>query len=477
MTAQIVRPRAYVASPLTQGNRVSAESVIIQSAIDSIPQAKVTLHRGAGVKRSSSDELIRNLSDWRRRRRDGGQDTPDTSLSVHDGKGGELLLEGFVAAPALTLTGDRTEEEIMILGKDSALMSLDLSIYSAGSASVRTQKTNSQLSKLQLTATGDLVDILSEVTNVLVRNYGSVLAGEGSASSKLMLSRQHQINQGPPLQTWREILHESEVIYDAWTRLLESKEKGAYAAALVDRIATIVQTSNGSFWDTIMRLNAEFLMFYRPSYSGHGQLVRMDDKTRSNIPKTIDRVGMSIIDGSTKLLALGGVVIKGVGGESTRTQTDQSTTSHIVGYYPEVLRPGYLLTIPMPPWLGKISSSRPAVVRASANGVGDDDVYSVINYVKGQKSEQNEILETGEIVEGILNEYAKVAFNAVAGDEVTATIRMPLDLTVEPGYRLQLRTSSGDLFSAFVHGVTHQVELSAGRQLLSQTTLNLTHLT
>jgi hypothetical protein len=460
----------------------SVETLRVTMAVNEIPTAAVTTLRAGGetVRKPLSADIISTLR-GRQQKRLAGLPSPDVSISADDGNGGKLEFKGFMVAPVLEISTTSTVDSFTALGLDGILDALDLSIYEAGYKVTRGEASvtgNADdevvLDPIPSADSGDVEKLLGDITDVLVGNYDKTLQRQDHPSLKKLITQQHSVNSGLPLETWKKILSNSKVNYESWSAACTASP--GMASQITSRMHEVLVQKNGGFWSTVNALMATFQMYYVPSTSDSGTFFRADKRVEDasgNLDLSVTSVNVS--DGNHRLMPIGGVVMMRQAASNTRTPKNAPKIQAIAAQYPDPLLPGFTQREVPPVWLLHRDGSHVVGIDKKGSGGKKPLDLSKDGYIS-RKEGAIEIHKGFDDAAGsVLDELCKVIFKEMQVAHSTAMATIPLDFTQKVGKRVTVEVLSGGSFTAFVSRVVHSVDLRQGKDLNSFTQLSFSH--
>lgn len=485
MSAPSVRKPSITLTSL--GGAISVEGITFIASVNSAPTVEVLLRRAAAdvVHPLSSEVLaaMRANQAFRFRVKDG---VPDSTVVADDGNGGKLTFSGFAVAPVLEQSVVSSSETLNIVGVDAFLNSLGFSIYSSRSEELRKEELPDLFTRTPSRFTGDVVGIMSEVTNFMVSNFDATVQEAESDAQKNVITKKHEANANG-LKVWSYLLSDSDVKFpDTWAALF--KEYPELGKSVVERVKNMMQQRTNSFWDVINGLGAEFLFFYRPMMDGStGRFVRVDKKLRDDGAKNLDAglTRFASTDGNASMLPLAGVIIYGPTLQGLRREEQPSMVNTPVGQYPVEITAGYFQETQAPGWLAEGKIGFQPFAKAEVLAPADPGAVSKekknldpADYVSRKEELGRSIKAVTNGLSAILQDLAEIMYKDMKYADSTATLEIPLDFTIEVGVRYNFRVSKdGAQFSGFVRALRHSLQLQGGNTLSSGTVLSLTHIT
>jgi len=481
-------PRIAKLSAVVNGGEYSAEGVVMNMEVNHFPTVNVTLHNKADdvVRSALASSTLADIAKLQAQRL-AGRSSTDLSVNVDDGRGGSTQFDGFIAAPTLATSRSGYAKQLTGLGVAAVLDAMDLSIYEAGS--VRQLAENDltgtggeQLDPIPEASDGNIIGLISAVTDVLVGNFETTLNSKSQAGTKALMQRQHEINSGLPLQTWEQILSDSEVEFSTWEDVF--KQHPNAAAVMTNALKSIMTNRTTGFWNTVRMLMSSFQMHYIPSFQGPGRFERADTKVgKTGGSLRVSGARVDVSDGSPYILQPGGVVMmaQAVRPQLAENAVDSGDDS-IVAYAPDPIASGFIQKISPPLWL--IGPDGAPILGSEVDQAQDSSGknLSLADYIQRRKGNAEFMEKVGTVVGGALTELCEVMFKELQLADSSVSLRMPLDLSISDriGERLSITVldssgASSGSFEAFVHGVTHSIELRAGKELDSFTSVRCTH--
>lgn len=470
------------------GGQYSPDSLRFEMDVNSFPMVTAGVVETDGqvtVSAPLTSDVLSHLGRLQQQRLAGRTD-PDMIVEADDGIGGSILFSGFVSAPILELSRGNTTNKFSSVGKAAMLDAMDLSIYRAGYITERKETSSNdgenQLKPIPAAKDGDVAATLQQITDVLVSNFDVMLAGEHRELSKKILQMQHDINTQGPLDMWREILAASSVKFASWD--IAFQKCPAIARQLTENVRHALEARTPGFWNIIRSLLSSFQMYYVPSFDGVGRFERADNRVKKTDSQIfVSASELSISDGSPRILPPGGVVMTGAATLAERLETQGSP--RIMAFAPNPLIQGFIQQETIPFWLVRSKDGTPILGSEIDTKTGNPSSGPVDLALAKLRERKRKIAayryEVDTASEGIMTELCEVMFQNLQLEHATASITLPLEFSVNQhvGKRLSVEVlgngQTGGSFEAFVSGVTHTVDLRAGKELNSFTQLRLSH--
>jgi len=478
-------------SAVVNGGKLSAESLRFEMDINSFPvvRCSTTAPTNDPVKSPLSSELLKRIADLQKKRLAGVTKT-DVTIVAKDGTGGSLKFAGFTSAPVLQMNRYSTIDQFSAIGEDALIDSLDLSIYTAGYTTSREEtggRSKEKLKPILASEDGKIAATISEITDVLVKNYDVTLAGETFPITRELLGLQHQINTNGPLELWKKVLSNSNVVFKSWDKAF--KLNNYLGVRLSERVKEILTSRTPGFWNKMRAIMSDFQMFYVPSFEGVGKFERGDKKVGDPEGEIeVSLTGLSVADGSARLLQPGGVTM--IGPTARASRLEAAATPHIpkvVAFAPDPLLPGFIQTEVIPFWLQgplgvPIMGSELDETKGAPSAASDKRDLSLTNRKKRQEQGFKYKAEVDLVSAGVMTEICELVFKEIQLASSTAMLSLPLDFKVSAhiGKRVTVKVlgqkgeKAGE-FTAFVTGMTHSVDLAQGKSLNSSTQVRCSH--
>lgn len=470
-------------SVVVNGGDYRVERIKMTIAMNTVPSVVVAAVKStrATVYRPTSAVVVDDIRE-RQQKRLAGKTEPDISMVIQDGRNSTLNFKGYLAAPILELSETAARDQFSVIGEDSALDGLDMSFYKAGSKFIRADEKNSLL-PLPASKDGDVSQLAYEVTAVLEKNFNVSLLDEQDENQRALLTRQHQLNSGTPSLVWLHILQNSkgQTVYDSWARAAaETNSIEVLSSQMTRRMVELIQQKTSGFWTCLNGIMAAFQLCYKPATEGSGSLMRVDKKVSMNAEKKVVHPSiMSLSDGSSRIMQLGGVVLAASAQQNIRPDEKNQAPQQIYAQYPNPALPGYIHKDSPPSWL--LNEGVPVVPSELTAAV--ENRYPSLNLLDlasrlsgGGQASTVSAAELNNISRGVMTEYCKVLYDSLRLADSTAELTIPLDVSYRVGERYQFVNGLGDpLFTGFLNGVIHSIDLREGRELDTFTQLSITH--
>lgn len=461
------------------GGKGSAEGITITAAVDTVTSVQVVMHRATGkVVRPLAGTMLKAMADVQKARFE-PKVQPDTSVTASDGNGGTFSFRGYSVAASLGQSKVSNEETIHVIGFDSQLDGLNMSIYGSRADQRRAETPETSYTATPNSKTGNIAQLILEISDVLYGNFQATLDDAQNGPLKELLQRKHESNH-LPLEIWTHVLRNSKVDYPEWAAAFAERPMLRISAA--ERTKEMLQQKSSSFWSTVAGLGAEFQFFYRPKMTGGpGGFFRADVKTGPpvrTIPLGVTRFSAS--DGSTSTLPLAGVVLFGPPQPGWRMEDAPiGTSGAVIGRWPPAPATGFYFQSSPPSWLetaGGFLALAPSAIQGPPAPATAPKNYDPAGYGERRTGLRADGIAAGDLVGQMLQAYAKVMYEDMKYADSTATLELPLDFTLEVGVRYKFElVKEGASFTGFVRALSHTLQLQGGTSMVSYSTLTLTH--
>lgn len=456
----------------------TASGVTITMGIDQPARADVVWYRSTDkVQKPLGPEMISRMAASQAARLK-ARTSPDTTLTLTDSQGNTLTFKGYAVAPAISETVSNTQERLAIIGVDSVIADLNLSIYGSLPNFIRDEMDpESKYLKTPVIESGNVTQMFADITDALVGNLAVSINDTDSSTFRQVITLRDQVNQQAALPAWKAILSNSDATYTSWPPFLKAYPVQSFC--LSQRALEDMQQNAKTFWGVMGALMNDFMLYYVPDTETNGKLVRRDQKTLGPTEDgDISVTTAYITDGSTALQPITGVVVQGPPRGGLRVEGNLFGDRGVVtGNYPAQLTAGSIIDMPPPPWMiaagGVMPVSDPEVNLSD----GDNPDLSLETY-QGEVTALTQDWSKAEGVYGkALSEYAQVIFQESQLADSVAQLSGPLNLALKCGKRYRFKQKDGSLFTGFVYSLVHQLQLEEGREVTQLTNIGVSHVT
>jgi len=465
------RPNAEVKLP--SGKEFVPDSVRIVYAVDSFPYATVSMHEKRGgttrvddVKSSEAAGPAGELQKVMFQARF----TPDASLRLFDGHS-ELEFAGYVSDPRANMSPGSVGNTVTIGHESSLINALRLS-------SLPEIKGDYRL-KLE-SVTGDLAERFTKVTDTIVSNYESdptqyLIEQSGDSG---VLSQIHETNK-KILPLWKTLLKNS-VGGVGWPEITTPPTTGTqlsqFNLGVNDAIRNTLKQGTGGFMGTIRSLTSEFQLAFVPSkYVGSlGKFINWTSilAEESNLGP-LDFTHGEFSGGSPRILPVSNVIVSLTANSFYRDSVVPSVgkvaSVKNIAMWPEKFQGGNIIPLSAPRWF-------PTMLDVSKNDFQEQPNQTLANYEsKFKKAVELRSKIEDEVYRVLLLRYARNYYNYASLRESTASVTIPMDLSIEVGKRYELKTQEGVIGSGFLQRVTHNMHTGGNNSSAATTSLLFSH--
>ncbi len=481
---QIITPSVAVTAPLGLS---SAASVTLSAAVNSDVVITMTLHGGEQAGNAAIPAFNGQVSEIMGQAQAAAYGrtsmSPDTRVNIDDGRGGQLLFEGFMVGPAYQLFRGSVQPSLRAVGKGAILEHLKLDIYS-GRFDHSSGPSGKLSEGLNTASTGVEADSLPQrlldLTGRLIEHWTANKQLTTSQLTKTLSENRHALNQQGPLPAWKRLLENSKSFLDfAWFQRMADNQ--AFNNSFNDALVQTLRSESPGFSSVLASLAAQFNLFSVPSRDGDvGSLRRLEQQVTLS-PRTLRLSTESIMTSVAPpngLFPLAQVVMRGVarkafnGSRGSTSVTVGDTDGQVVAVYPEtVASAGDVLTIGPPRFMDFVLP----FFDASGSGGKKAEDYDRFATALDYSAKLVDRFED-EVVRTMVADYCKSVYraNALAGSQVSFST--PLDLSLWPGERYEVTDAEGrPIFTGFLTGVDHALSRIPGGGAASSR-LNFTHI-
>lgn len=445
----------------------------IRLEVNQVARAEISaLPNGKGkvvpVTEASVLDEVKKINNERKQ----GKTAQDFELNVSS-NGKSLKFKGYSVAPRFSVNKQgNVSFRVNGAGVDSIMDGLNLSIYRHSGATAEAQ-TSQELAPIPEEKEGKIPNMLKNCTDVLLKNFSLVLLNTSPAEVAALLTRQHELNQGEPINRWYELLKNSDVTYEKWAAIAE--KHSVVSSQISEQATKMMQQSSSGFWSMLNGLMGSFLMYYVPSLDGTGKFMRLDNKMKVETSLgDFSPIAADFMEGDRSLLPLGGVVMIAPGSGTTCTETTGGQM--VAGGYPDPLNPGYAYRTTPPTWMLELDGVPvvgSTVDTAPPDPGPDYSLPKLRGNMETAKTFRKDVAKAGT---SFLDELCEIIYKDKLYMSSQATFTLPLDLSLPYGVRVSGKFGDSS-FEGFIESLEHRARLDGGKTLSATSTLTLTHIT
>jgi hypothetical protein len=402
-----------------------------------------------------------------------GQTAQDFELNVSS-NGKSLTFKGYSVAPRYSVSRQgNVSFRLNGAGVDSIMDGLNLSIYRHSGATADAE-TSQELKPIPKETEGKIPNMLKKCTDVLLENFPLVVLNTSPPEIAELLTRQHELNQGDPINRWYELLKNSEVTFEKWAAI--AAKHPVISSQIAEQATKMLQQSSSGFWSMLNGLMGSFLMYYVPSLDGTGKFQRLDKKMEVQASLgDFSPISADFMEGDRSMIPLGGVVMIAPGAKNTCTETNGGEM--IAGHHPDPLNPGYAYRTTPPTWMLELSGV--PVVGSTVDTEPPDPKtpnYSLPRLRSNMKTAKEFRKGVAKAGTSFLDELCKIIYKDKLYMSSQASFTVPLDLGLPYGVRVSGKFGDSN-FEGFIESLEHRARIEGGRTLSATSTLTLTHIT
>lgn len=407
----------------------------------------------------------------------------DSGLTINDGAGGTLEIEGFLTGPSYTLHRGNVRPTLRISGSGALLEHLKLDIYVGRLGDEGGEEDSQPLQGAAEQATGDnLADRLRSLTEKMIRVWEANRQLENDPASSALMDNRHSLNNQGPLALWYRLLSNSTGNLEDLPWLDKLSRSEAYNAQFNERVLSIMRSKALGFSQVMASLAAGFQLFSIPGRDGSvGELRLLRDQVQGE-EKTL-RLSSSalMLNGAQPqgLFPVKQVIMRGVASNPfhpTDRDAAPAVGNHdgqILGAFPTgaAVAGGDVLMVEPPFHMADVlpifdtrppratSKEDPAKLSSSLQRIG-----TLVNQFQD------------EVVRAMVEDYCRTVYIDRSLGGTGASYSVPLDLSLWPGDRYRVTAADGSvLFTGFLAGVDHTLARNSGGGEAS-TNLTFTHM-
>lgn len=369
------------------------------------------------------------------------------TITVQDGSQQTLSFIGYDAAPSHSVMFGRVSNGKTLVHRCSKLFFINTSIY-------HLPPDKFALFPEEIESFKSPTEMMKLVLQRCLDTFEESLESDTSLSDKgtALLKRIHNKNLEVINELWFPILDAStESDLDSFSEVMEKiyivRDK------TFNSIYQSYVNNNTDFSTVISQFCSMFQMVFIPSTDGRAPGKFISYKKMMSDPEEKDVVISSIAmsPGASRFLTVSGVFIQGAPGDNYWGLL--SDGSGVVSWPEEIPEQGELIPMSAPSWI-----PRELFPEETPPDGKNLDLNENANIAEAKAAERK---EDANVVEKVLKEMARLAYNNAALGPATATIVTVLDVSWEIGKRYAVKQAGGDLlFSGFLKGLTHRVSSS-----------------
>ncbi len=483
-TVETRRPKVTIECPLGD---VSCDELVINASIRAHTTATFTAYTGneasSAATRILSTEVAAKMGEAQTIGFSNRTD-PDTVITVDDGAGNEVSFDMFLTSPTFLMNTASIRPGFGAVAASALMGNLKMDIYTTNTSRNKGNKGElggSTLSIEEEAKSQNLARRLREVCDLAIKNWTRY--GQGTSAQAQIKSQRHEINTSGPLDSWYELLTNSEESLSSssvWMKILTKDGTDAVNRDFNTELLSVLRGTSRDFQEIIDTLCAMFQLVMIPDITGApGKLAVMPELLMAS-PETLELPASSMLlngDASHDLLPVQQVLVRGEPIFATLVTRDPALMStdggdYYIGGFPDEApsASGDVPIVTLPSYL------RNTVVRVpQSRGNQPPDIESIDSNYSSMKKLTTEF--ANEIAKNLVKDYCKGVYIDMALGGTSTSISLPANLSLWPGKRYKVVNSAGgEIFTGFLSGVTHTFKkmVNAGGQ--ATTVCNFTHI-
>lgn len=445
---EIRRPKATVTTPIQAREVVSSMSMTL--SVDTSPTVEFVTH----PKVDAREKAVRMGNRAAAVTVGRGQTTifksrsaPDTTITVEDGTGNTLKFIGFYSNPSYTYGVGSAGLQQTAIHESAAVDSLVPDIY-AGGAGDGWKFDHGEI-------TGDnAATRIKSIQNRIIEVWETEKEDLDLPAKEKIIRDQIAVMNTPLFKIWYKILDNS-VQSMGWEEI--EKLTAPQKDTLDDAIHASLLQQTDSFFDVMIGFNAMFQSVWIPDMAAgqYGKFVRRRTVFENRITKLVTPIRARFSGGASRLLPITHCIVQSTGTSwwKSNAEGDKAVTADIIAAWPEKpFAGGRFLRDPGPIWLGKPELPTTEVDDYDS---GRLDMGAYLEHTDSVTRKEQK--DADSIALEIAAQWARDIYNWNALSGASASLDIPMDLTIMPGQFLDIKTEEGLLFSGFVYTVRHDL--------------------
>lgn len=483
-TVETRRPKVNITCPLGE---VSCDELVINAAIRAHTTATFTAYTGNEASSSATRILSTEVATKMGIAQTIGfsnRTDPDTFITVDDGTGNEVTFNMFLTSPTFLMNTASVRPGFGAVAASALMGNLKMDIYTTNTA--RSNGNKGELGGSTLAVEDEpkaqnLARRLRELTEAVIKNWNRY--GKGTSAAAKLKEQRHQINAEGPLDSWYELLSNSEQSLEStatWMSILTRDGTDAVNRDFNTELLSVLRGTTRDFQEVIDTLCAMFQLIMIPDITGAPGKLAVMPELLTAAPGTLVLPANSMLlngDASHDLLPVQQVLVRGEPIFATLVTRDPALLStdggtYYIGGFPDEApsATGDVPIVTLPSYL------RDTVVRVPQSlGNLPPDINSIDSNYSSIKQLTTEF--SNEIAKNLVKDFCKGVYVDMALGGTSTSISMPADLSLWPGKRYKVVNSAGgEIFTGFLAGVTHTFKKSVNAGGQATTVCNFSHI-
>ena len=456
--------RTPSASVTIRGKKFIAVEVTLQGSVNSVPTASVRGHfaEDATATMSSAEiplaKIIALAADYQNYLLNTERLTPDVIIHMTDGAGGKSTFEGFLSAPSFGAVAGSISVSFQAVHRVSILSAFDGSIYAHSAL-----QNERVLLKMALTKTG-FAGLLLEVLTGAIKKFKETKGYlTGNAVRDITLPLIHARNQKvlPYVKSILELSDES-TMYPEAAKAIKQVDQQALKLTLLQCF-----TSGDNLLSGLLGgFNSAFPCLFAAGFIAGVPAAGFSLVDAVNVAGTdvdLPADGLTFSAGGSYSLPIRGVFITTDLAYKTGTEAGGAINhlEKICAYYPpntNMAAGGNFVRIGAPSW---IPDPVPLGLKLEVlNNLKAADKPDIATIKESEIKLANLFAKSVNVVQILLDRYARSQFNYMALANTQASINTPLSLGLHIGRVYNVTAGGTKMLTGFLQSVTHSIAIN-----------------
>lgn len=458
----------------------------ITTAVGGPPTAMVRLHaRVNAAERAArilSADIARSLG-VSQNRLFAARPNPNAVLRLSDGAGGNMTFEGYVSNPAFSLGVGSVGFNYTIQHASAVLSAYKSSIYENYVIGPGKSWEPAPLTKYMETLGTEIryPEVSRRIKachELLLRRWDQALSGPNSVFDVAVKKGIHKVNEYVK-PFWFAVLDASNES-TTWDSLgkLGNEDNEIQKSAQITLNSFIINTlmqNTPNFFGTIEAFCQAFQMLWVPTIGerAFGKFIRFKDVVSSDPKELRIPVKSAGLNGGNRgILPVTHAVVRGPYdvGHMEGTGNPNAPIQAVCVWPATVYAGGQITSDSGPPWIGRYYMVPTGTQEALTK------LLSLDRYQASQVKLNETVGKAAASKQPILEEWARNNYIFASLASATATIPIPMDLSIQPGTCYRVSNKNGDhLFTGFLAQVAHTLDTES-TQPVAETILSFTHM-
>jgi len=435
------------------------DAVTMQFSVNRFPIVNVGFHdattNDAGVVKLGGSDVAERVAAQQNTMFEAA--SPNSSVTVEDGKGNTLTFSGYVSGPNYQLSIQNVGFSTSIAQAAAAVANFQPSIYSGAQGEFRDG---------EALMTPEIGPGLLAILDRMKENFENRPPPYPDKETEGII-QQIASNNDTGYDIWSSICNASTV---EWPELENLMQIPSIKNSLQAHIVQIYRNSYADFFQTMMQFRAMFSMVYVPSLKAgeYGKFIPTLDMATSDAEDLeVNLQSITMSAGPKSIMPLSYVAVRGPKMQEHRNSLGGG---QIISRWPDTAQSdGQVVQIGTPSWI----PSDLTAGRLSEATVGD--TLDLDSYESGSDLRDRKLIETiNKDVGKVLKRSAQEHYVDFSLANSSANLVIDLDVSIQPGVRYKVTTEDSAIFTGFLVGVKHNV-CSKPNQHQANTELAFSH--